>query len=394
MVKPATTRTIGPIHFEDLDPNRFEDLVRQIAYDFKSWEQLEATGRAGSDDGFDARGWERLAIQSGASISDKDDDDELLQPEAEQRKWLIQCKREKTIGPKKLIGYLEDIPETERPSLYGLVLAAPCNFSKRSRDAFREKLREFGVSEIHIWGKSEIEDILFQPKNDHLLFAYFGISLQTRRRSMRTSARAKLATKRALAKKLNSDDPIVVRDATDDRFPYLDPDETKERVDRGRWGVWRVHDLNEEGLLVVFRRHFAFVSKDGLAWDFAETMNDARPSTHDDPWDGRDHQDDRRQNAMQIWQGFEEDEKGWYEVYRCIHYERILDVDDVQGFGDILDRQKQVYVDQFDPQFGPFSGHEWSSLTCLNQWRGDLPQPDPTQRKQMFPRNGNGNDIE
>lgn len=31
----ATSRTIGPLHFEDLDPKRFEDLIRQLAYEFK-----------------------------------------------------------------------------------------------------------------------------------------------------------------------------------------------------------------------------------------------------------------------------------------------------------------------------------------------------------------------
>ncbi|HMW70451.1 MAG TPA: hypothetical protein PKD17_01450, partial [Cellvibrionaceae bacterium] len=54
----TVTRTLGPLHFEDLDPKRFEDLIRQLAYEFKNWRRLEATGRAGSDDGFDARGYE------------------------------------------------------------------------------------------------------------------------------------------------------------------------------------------------------------------------------------------------------------------------------------------------------------------------------------------------
>ena len=27
MAKPHITRTVGPIHFEDLDPHRFEDLA-------------------------------------------------------------------------------------------------------------------------------------------------------------------------------------------------------------------------------------------------------------------------------------------------------------------------------------------------------------------------------
>ena len=57
----ATTRTIGPLHLEDLEPHRFEDLIRQLIYDFRNWRRLEATGRAGSDAGFDARGAEITA---------------------------------------------------------------------------------------------------------------------------------------------------------------------------------------------------------------------------------------------------------------------------------------------------------------------------------------------
>jgi len=55
MIKPKITRTYGPIHFEDLDPHRFEDLIRELIYDYKDWQSIEATGRSGSDSGFDVR---------------------------------------------------------------------------------------------------------------------------------------------------------------------------------------------------------------------------------------------------------------------------------------------------------------------------------------------------
>ena len=58
MPKPHTTRTLGPIHFEDLDPHRFEDLIRQLTYDFRQWQSIESTGRGGADDGFDIRAYE------------------------------------------------------------------------------------------------------------------------------------------------------------------------------------------------------------------------------------------------------------------------------------------------------------------------------------------------
>ena len=36
-----------------LDPHRFEDLIRELIYDFRDWQSIEATGRSGGDAGFD-----------------------------------------------------------------------------------------------------------------------------------------------------------------------------------------------------------------------------------------------------------------------------------------------------------------------------------------------------
>ena len=57
--KPRVTRTHGQLHFEDLDPHRFEDLVRELIYDFRDWQTIEATGRSGNDAGIDIRAYER-----------------------------------------------------------------------------------------------------------------------------------------------------------------------------------------------------------------------------------------------------------------------------------------------------------------------------------------------
>ena len=48
-----TTRTLNPLPFNDLEPHRFEDLVRQLVYDFRPWKKLEALGRSGDDEGID-----------------------------------------------------------------------------------------------------------------------------------------------------------------------------------------------------------------------------------------------------------------------------------------------------------------------------------------------------
>src|ERR1051326_4526710 len=105
------TRTLNPLPFQDLEPKRFEDLVRSVLYDFKNWIKLEATGRSGSDDGFDARGWE---AEPTAATAELDDNDEPVAPAdflAAGKLWLIQCKRERAIRPKKLLAYLNAIRE-------------------------------------------------------------------------------------------------------------------------------------------------------------------------------------------------------------------------------------------------------------------------------------------
>src|SRR6185369_7490756 len=176
MAKPTPTRTLNPLPFTELNPARFEDLVRQLAYELRNWRRLEATGRAGSDDGFDARGYEIVDDGSIVPVADSDTEE----PEEEgmlDRLWLIQCKREQSIGPAKLVGYLSEIVIDPTERIYGLVFAAACNFSKRARDDLAAWCRENGIAEWHVWGRSEIEDMLVQPRFDHLLFAYFGISL-------------------------------------------------------------------------------------------------------------------------------------------------------------------------------------------------------------------------
>src|SRR5262245_14263936 len=95
-----TTRTLNPLPFNVLEPKRFEDLVRQLAYDFRRWRMLEATGRTGSDEGYDARGFE-ISIDD-ADVDVEAQDDESIPVRAADRIWLIQCKRERVIGPAKM----------------------------------------------------------------------------------------------------------------------------------------------------------------------------------------------------------------------------------------------------------------------------------------------------
>src|SRR6266581_467938 len=122
----AVTKTLGPIHFEDLEPHRFEDLVRELIYDYKDWQSIEATGRSGSDEGFDVRAYEKPHATSESPPEEGEEPDNPHPMEG--NRWMIQGKREKEIGPKKVRSILEDVDANDPP--YGYILAAPVNFSK------------------------------------------------------------------------------------------------------------------------------------------------------------------------------------------------------------------------------------------------------------------------
>jgi hypothetical protein len=235
-----TTRTLNPLPFNDLEPHRFEDLVRQLAYDFRPWKKLEAIGRSGGDEGIDIRGIEAVAADVTPTDQESDEDDQENDEDktvtdesvsvVEERVWVIQCKREKSIGPKKAREIIDEFFSRSSEATYGYILAAACDFSKATRDVVRDQLVKHGVQEYHCWGKGELEDQLYQPKNDNLLFAYFGISLQIRRRSLRTTFRSHLALKKKLTKYIGSLDGFsthrcpLIRDPRNEQYPFVGED--------------------------------------------------------------------------------------------------------------------------------------------------------------------------
>jgi hypothetical protein len=382
------TRTIGPLHLEDLEPHRFEDMVRQLIYDFRDWRALEATGRSGSDDGFDARGFE---IVVGAEEPEDPEDGESASREVAStangdRVWLLQCKREKRISPKQLVGYLRSIPESERPELYGILFVGACDFSKTARDAFRSAIRELGFTEGYLWGKGEVEDMLFQPKNDYLLFAYFGISLQTRRRQLKTDVRAKLTTKRKAIRALREHGAALIRDATDDRYPYLDEDTTKARVERGRWVVRTYKGCFFDGLHFITARHFAFIDDDGVHWDYAETMDDSIVlGNNENPWaaDPDENRTETRYTSYEIWDKLPENNKAWFEIEHILPFENVLDIDDK---GDDWAETPHVYTTAFHPTNGPFRPHVSVSLQTIDRFGRRFGEAIKDNRVPIFPR--------
>lgn len=366
-------KTIGPIHFEDMEPHRFEDLVRQLLYDFRNWMQLESTGRTGSDEGFDVRGWE---IVASLDESVEEEDDPATAPRLE-RQWLIQCKREGKIGPTKLRKYLEEVVEGNEGDLHGLIFVASCDFSKKSRDEFRSRVRELGLNEAYLWGKGEIEDLLFQPKNDHLLFAYTGISLQMRKRSLKAEIRARLATKRKVKRWLSEGSTVLVRDASDDRYPNLDSDETMDRSSRGRWQVLSFEECVADGLKFLVKRCHAFIDEQTGEWDRSEFDDDAIFIGFHDPWlDDSSEISEMRLAVRKKWTALPSENSTFYTEYRIMPYDNVLDIDQD---GDEICSCPHIYTTPYHPEYGPFWGYFFPDFS-----RDIL--PDHEKRVDIFPK--------
>jgi hypothetical protein len=379
-MKPHTTRTLAPIHFEDLDPHRFEDLIRELVYDFRNWQSIEATGRGGSDDGFDIRAFEKAeSVDSGEESENESADDEpqVAHP-MEGNMWMIQAKREKSIGPARVREILDEVDAKNPP--YGYVLAAAANFSKESHDAFREVLREKGVMEFFLWGGGELEDMLYQPKNDRILFAFFGISLTVKRRTRVTSVRSEVAVKNKLLKlfggQFTGSLNVLVRDIDDEQYPEKTAYDDFEKVPR--WAQYEAFELHSWGVLVHVQESFAYLDRETNEWDSTEAIDLRNLDTGDHNELNRKHR--RKLLVEDTVDFFPRDKRATYCKDGLIEFENIKLVDEK---GDHRYPMPHLYV-VYKAGKGPFLGYhqyfEVGGATCA--WK-----KDEMKKIEVFPSN-------
>jgi hypothetical protein len=374
--KPIVTRTFAPIHFEDLEPHRFEDLIRELIYDFRDWQTIEATGRAGSDDGFDIRAFVKVLAHE--QLDDQEEPVEARHP-MDGPRWMIQGKREKTLTPSDVKKILGDVDANDPP--YGYILAASAVFSKKSYDVFRDELREKGVMEFYLWGRSELEDMLHLPKNDRILFTFFGISLVSRRRSRTTEMRSAVTIKNKLYKVLGdphlmSERNVLIRDIADIHYPYEgdypDFDKTPRWVER----VVSRHHPN--GLLIRSREFFAYVDRSKKEWDYTEHA-DALVFRRDVLTnDEREQQQKKKDEVLDILKFLPRTHQGTFEIEAMLAYADILIVD---PDGDAYHHHPHLYA-EFTGRSGPYR----HVSTRLSVGTEEIELDDTWRRIDFFPK--------
>ncbi len=374
MIKPKITRTYGPIHFEDLDPHRFEDLIRELIYDYKDWQSIEATGRSGSDSGFDVRAYEKVVVVT-PSENENNEEIEEIHP-MEGNLWMIQGKREKVIGPKKIKTILSDIDPKNPP--YGYILTASANFSKKSYDVFREELRKKGVMEFYLWGKADLEDMLHLPKNDRILFTFFGISLVSKRRARTTEIRSAINVKNKLFRTVGEGhqfhQSILIRDLKDTNYPYKSKyDDFKTNP---RWKKYVAYNHHSLGLWCHGHEYFAYVDTEKKEWDFTKEVDIVYHQREDD--DERKKASEKRNLVKDVWDFFPRKNQGYFVIDFLIKYADIAIIDDK---GDINYNFPHIYAD-FVHNIGPFAGYV--NILEINNKKIDL--TEDYKRINVFPK--------
>lgn len=352
MAKVNVSRTYGPIHFEDLDPHRFEDLVRELIYDYKDWQSIEATGRSGSDDGFDIGGYERISNYNLKYDEDNSEETEDSEHPMSGNLWMIQCKREKEIGPQRISNIISDCINPEAPP-YGYILVASANFSKKSYDLFRSALMEKGIMEFYLWGKGELEDMLHMPKFDRILFTFFGISLLTRKRSRVAEVRSLIAIKNKLIKIVEDKDyplrEIFIRDINDSNYPNTNL--YKDFEVNPRWKKYIFKRLGVTGLLLEVHAYYSYYDKQRKEWDYT-TIVDLNNLYEEGE---TDEEGMKKMNSNRIvrdfWECLPKVKQSELSIYGIVRYNDILLIDEK---GDSLNKLLHIYID-FNRTKGPFS---------------------------------------
>lgn len=172
------TRTINQLHFEDLDPIRFEELILSMVYRMRRWEKLDHFGKKGSDDGIDIRAVEQLENEK-------------------TNVYYFQCKRYQKLTNAIIKKIVDDYLSKNAliPQYYILVVS--CAMTKKQMDFFESYCHDKGFNSVTVWTSSVIEAKLYAEYHD-LLFAYFGVNLVSEHKSLVGSIRRNIALKKRM----------------------------------------------------------------------------------------------------------------------------------------------------------------------------------------------------
>lgn len=198
------SKTVNRLHFDDLSPNRFEDLCLALVYRLREWEDIHHDGRTGADDGVDIR-----AMASA--------------PDGSLRAWYVQCKRySRFTATDAKSAVREAIAKSPSPPDVMLLIVG-CDVSLAARTSYEAAATAVGIGSAMLWTASKLEMMLYTDHPD-LLFGYFGISLARQERTRENNVRRAMTMKRKLKRVFPKQDyhpRIIIHSLDDDVYPNV-----------------------------------------------------------------------------------------------------------------------------------------------------------------------------
>lgn len=244
------SRTINKIHFEDLDPIRFEDLCMSLIYSKRNWFEINHFGRKGSDGGIDIQAIEELENNS-------------------KRNWYIQCKRYKSIYKSELRSIVDAVILKNKVLPDRLLLIISCDLSKENIQYFKNYAFEKGIGNAIIWTSSVLETMLF-TENQNLLFAYFGISLSREKRNKISTLKRNIKLKQKMKKNFydtkKRHGEVLIRSIDDIHYPNY---ELQDSLGYYAWYKVEFYDFYYNGIEVITGIKKGIFNEQGK-WDIAD----------------------------------------------------------------------------------------------------------------------------
>ncbi|SDF09002.1 Restriction endonuclease [Halanaerobium congolense] len=256
------TRTTGRLHFDDLSPQRFEDLSLAMIYRINHWTEIYHYGKTGADDGIDIYA-----------------EDELNN--GKKRVWNIQCKRHKKFKKNQLEKVIDKIIAKNEKIPDILLLIVACDISKKNIEHFKDYAIENGINNARIWTSSVIESKLYAEHHD-LLFSFFGVNLNFKKRNKIASIRRNINLKQKMKKdflkksikpqetlyqpykKFNYSE-VLIRSIDDTSYPEVE----KDNLGISSWFKVEIYNFYYNGLEVILNLKKCIIDEN-WNWDVVE----------------------------------------------------------------------------------------------------------------------------
>lgn len=170
---PNPSITTNRLHFEDLEPRRFEELGYQLLHSLYKWERLDHTGVCGNDGGIDMYGITKDGVHC-----------------------YCQVKRYQKLSQSDIRDIYSAIIDNNKAGIEPnskFILICACDLSKQVLDVAYDEAAKYGFKSVEIISRTKLESFLY---NGHrtLLRTFFGLTSYTRESNaakIRKQARAK-----------------------------------------------------------------------------------------------------------------------------------------------------------------------------------------------------------